>query len=116
MLKKTLLGLSLLTTLSAQAAWVGPTATNPQTTIKQLQETGKHDQNVLLSGKIIKKLDHERYEFNDGTGTITLKIDDKRWPAGMHVDQNTKVELSGEYDKEFLGTTKVEVRTIKVVP
>lgn len=36
---------------------------------------------VTLTGTLLKHLNQEHYEFNDGTGLILLEIDDDLWKA-----------------------------------
>ncbi len=54
---------------------------------------------VTLVGKIQKQLAHEKYQFSDATGSITLDIDDKRW-RGLTIGPDDTVRVSGEIDKD----------------
>ena len=99
----------------AHAQYTGPGAQAPVATVKQLQDAGKDDQRVTLRGHIVKAMGDEKYQFADDTGEIVLKIDRKRWPQGQPVDDKSMVELTGKYDKELIGASKVEVRSLKVV-
>ena len=69
------------------------------------------DTPVVLIGKIEKNLGHEKYQFNDGTGTIVVEIDDEDW-RGQTVKPENTVEIRGEIDKELLGTPEVDVDSI----
>ncbi|KJK26258.1 hypothetical protein UB46_00800 [Burkholderiaceae bacterium 16] len=102
------------TAVMAQAQYVGP-STVPATTVKALTEQGKDDQHAVLRGKIVNSVGHERYQFDDGTGQIRIKIDKKLWPAGQPVDASTQVELLGEYDKELFGDSKFKVKQIRIL-
>ena len=65
---------------------------------------------VTLTGKIDRQIAHEKYQFSDGTGTITVEIDDKRW-RGLTVGPEDVVVISGEVDREF-GHREIEVKRI----
>jgi uncharacterized protein (TIGR00156 family) len=64
-----------------------------------------------LRGKIERFLGDERYVFSDGSGTITVEIDNRLW-AGLSVSQTDTVEISGEIDRDFRGI-EVEVSSIR---
>ena len=87
----------------------------PLMTAKQLLENGKNDQYARLQGKLVNHKGGEDYEFVDASGKITVEIDDDRFPAGVRIDQNTMVELTGEFDKNMLRDSTFEVEQIKVV-
>ena len=65
---------------------------------------------VLLVGTIQKNLGGELYAFTDGTGTITVEIDNEDW-MGQTVKATDKVSIWGEIDKEF-NSIKVDVDRI----
>ena len=69
------------------------------------------DTPVVLKGKIEKSLGNEKYQFNDGTGTIVVEIDDDEW-KGLTVKPEHTVQISGEIDKEMLSTPIVDVEMI----
>lgn len=117
-MKKTIIALALaVPALTAFAQYTGPGAETAaqSVTIKQLLASGKDDQHVVLRGHITKQLGDEKYQFSDGTGEIPVKIEHKRWPEGQAVNDKHTVELSGEYDKEIVGTSKLKVKQIKVI-
>ena len=68
---------------------------------------------VVLEGNIVRQLGHERYEFRDSTGTITVDIDDKRW-AGQTVTPNDRIRLEGEIDKDW-NSVEIDVKSVRVV-
>ncbi|WP_318488706.1 NirD/YgiW/YdeI family stress tolerance protein [Photobacterium leiognathi] len=68
---------------------------------------------VILTGYIKAALGGEMYTFTDGFSDITVEIDYDKW-WGLSVTPQTKVQISGEIDKEFLSTT-VDVDMIKAV-
>ena len=99
----------------AQASgYAGPTNV-PLMSARELLDKGKDDQYVRLKGRIVNHKGGEDYEFADQSGRLTVEIDDKHFPAGVRIDQNTLVELVGEFDKELVGESKFEVKQIKPV-
>lgn len=115
-MKKIVLALTFaILTLTAFAQYTGPGADLPPTTVKQLLASGKDDQLVTLRGHITKRLSDKKYQFSDGTGEILVKINQKYWPDGQAINEKQMVELTGEYDKEVIGTSKLEVKHIKVI-
>lgn len=99
---------------AAQGGYSGPSSV-PLTTAKDLLANGKDDQHVRLRGKLLNNKGDEEYEFADASGRITVEIDDKLFPAGVKVDHTTEVELVGEFDKEMIGESKLDVDQLKVV-
>lgn len=98
----------------APSGYTGPSGA-PLMTAKDLLAKGKDDQYVRLKGKLTSHKGDEDYEFTDASGKIIVEIDADRFPQGVTVDHNTLVELTGEFDKEMFGESKVDVEQIKVV-
>lgn len=98
----------------APAGYTGPSSV-PLMKAKDLLDKGKDDQFARLQGKIVSHKGGEDYEFADASGKITVEIDAEHFPAGVTVDQNTVVELTGEFDKETFGESTFEVKAMKVV-
>jgi uncharacterized protein (TIGR00156 family) len=71
------------------------------------------DSPVVLRGKIERFLGDERYLFSDGSGSITVEIDNRLW-AGLSVNQNDTVEISGGIDQDFMGV-EIEASSIKKI-
>ncbi|MBB3223042.1 YgiW/YdeI family stress tolerance OB fold protein [Pseudoduganella umbonata] len=99
---------------AAPAGYSGPSSV-PLMTAKDLLANGKDDQKVRLKGKLLSHKGDEEYEFADASGKITVEIDDKLFPAGAKVDHTTEVELYGEFDKDMIGESKLDVDQLKVV-
>lgn len=100
---------------AAPAGYAGPSSV-PMMTVKDLLSKGKDDQVVRLQGRLTSHKGGEEYEFADQSGKMTVEIDDRRFPAGVSIDQNTVVELTGEFDKETFGNeVKLEVDQMKLV-
>ena len=102
------------TKAAPSAGYTGPSNV-PLMTAKDLLANGKDDQYVRLKGKLTSHKGDENYEFTDASGKIMVEIDADRFPAGVTVDHNTLVELTGEFDKEMFGDSTVDVEQIKVV-
>jgi len=107
-------GYSGPSTQAAPAGYAGPSSV-PLMTAKALLDSGKDDQYARLRGRLTSHKGGEDYEFTDQSGKITVEIDAKHFPAGVKIDQNTQVELVGEFDKETFGESTFDVKQIKVV-
>lgn len=101
-------------TKAAPAGYTGP-STVPMMNARDLLAKGKDDQYVKLKGKLVNHKGGEEYEFADQSGKMTVEIDAKHFPEGTRIDQNTLVELTGEFDKETFGESTLDVKQIKVV-
>jgi uncharacterized protein (TIGR00156 family) len=98
----------------ASSGYTGPSSV-PLMKAKDLLDKGKDDQAARLQGRLLSHKGGEDYEFADASGKITVEIDAEHFPAGVTVDQNTVVELTGEFDKETFGESTFEVKQLKVV-
>jgi len=99
---------------AAPAGYAGPSSV-PLMKAKDLLDKGKDDQYARLQGKLVSHKGGEDYEFADASGKILVEIDAKHFPAGVTIDHNTLVELTGEFDKETFGESSFEVKQVKVV-
>lgn len=70
---------------------------------------------VALRGQIVQKVGHEKYLFTDGTGQVTLDIDDKYFPYDKPITPQTTIEIKGEVDREFVGRLEIDVKQITIV-
>ena len=84
------------------AQYTGPSSIN-QTTVKELLANGVDDQKAILVGRIVSHDGDNDYTFDDGTGRIKVEISERRFPAGKPIDDQQKVELTGELDKDRHG-------------
>ena len=71
------------------------------------------DTYVTLRGHILEQTSKEHYTFTDGTGKITVEIDDDDFPKGQKVTPETLVEISGEVEKSFFRCPEIEVKDLK---
>ena len=101
------------TSKPAASGYTGPSSV-AMTTAKDLLANGKDDQYAKLKGKLTSHKGGEDYEFTDASGKITVEIDAKHFPQGVNIDQNTLVELTGEFDKETFGESTFDVKQVKV--
>ncbi|OQB98206.1 MAG: hypothetical protein BWX80_04045 [Candidatus Hydrogenedentes bacterium ADurb.Bin101] len=102
------------TPVSAQ--FTGPgTGGGGCTTVKDVLRNTPDDAWVTLRGRITQKVGHEKYLFTDGTGQITVEIDDKNFPYDTPITPKTKIEISGEVDKELIGRTEIDVKQMTIL-
>ena len=106
--------LSLAATAAA-AEYTGPSNV-PAMTVKQLLETGADDQYATLQGRLVSHEGGKHYTFADDTGQLRVELSPKRLPAGQPVDANTRVEITGEFDKDVGESPELEVKQIKILP
>ena len=69
------------------------------TKVKDLSSFGFIDQDAIIQGRLVKRIDIERFEFKDETGSVTVEMDDD-----IHlpnVNEKTVVRLYGEYEGGF---------------
>lgn len=97
----------------ASAQYVGPSSQATATSIAQILKHPVDDQQVTLSGFIIKKVGNEKYIFSDGKSEIRVDIDDKHF-VNMKIDAKTKVEIRGEVEKDFLETPEIDVDALSL--
>ena len=69
---------------------------------------------VQLTGTLVKHLNLDNYEFNDGTGLILLDINEKTWKAaGIHAGD--QVHIDAEVAKHSYKPTGLHVNKIEKV-
>jgi uncharacterized protein (TIGR00156 family) len=107
-------GPSVTSAAPASPNYTGP-STVPTMTAKQLLANGVDDQYVTLNGKLVRHTGGKHYVLADASGEIQVEISQKYFPANQTIDANTAVELTGKFDKERFGTSKLEVKQVKVV-
>jgi len=110
----------LFSTLTLAAGYTGPGSdaakpapANQVTTVKDAK-AAHDDTPAVLEGTIAKRLHGEHYEFKDATGSMQVEIDNKDWPAGASVSENTRVRLTGEVDHERKGI-EIDVERVEVL-
>jgi uncharacterized protein (TIGR00156 family) len=106
---------------SAYAQYQGPgskaakaAAQGPITTVADVLKRGRDDQRVTLTGNVVKKVGWEKYLFRDASGAIRIEIDDEVMPAEPF-DDKTKVEITGEVERDFLQSVEIDVKAIRIL-
>jgi uncharacterized protein (TIGR00156 family) len=99
----------------ALAQYVGPSS-SPAVTVKQLVDIGKDDQFATLQGRLTSRGSEKHFTFDDGTGTLPVKIAAKLFPENQPVSAQTRVEISGEFEKKMFGQPKFDVKEIRLLP
>ena len=77
-------------------------------------KTLKDETAVSLTGTLVKHLNQDHYEFDDGTGMILLEIDDDDWKASG-VKMGDRVHVLGEVDTHRYKPTDIEVLKISKI-
>src|SRR5450830_1922615 len=99
---------------TAPSGYTGPSNVQLMSA-KELLDKGKDDQYVKLKGKLVNHKGGDEYEFAEQSGKLTVEISAKLFPQGAAIDQNTVMELIGEFDKETFGESTLDVDQLKVV-
>lgn len=95
-------------------AYTGPSAV-PMMSVAQVRSRAWDDQYVTLRGNIVQYMGDENYMFADSTGSIHVEIDHDKFPPGQQIGANTLVEISGEFDKEYLSHSKIDVKRLTIL-
>lgn len=98
----------------AHAQYVGPSNTPVYKTIAEVLKHGTDDTSVQLEGYLVKKVGREKYLFSDGSSEIRVEIDDKQFPTTA-VNEKTRVQIRGEFEKDFLQSPEIDVDQLTVV-
>ena len=91
-----------------QGGFIGP---GPNVVTVEEAKAMKHDSKVVLQGYIMKQHSGDKYLFQDGSGSIVVEIDHKKW-AGQTVTPADKIEIHGEVDVER-SQIKIDVDSLK---
>ena len=108
-----LLAVSLLAALPAQAQFTGPAARGAEVTVEAAR-AARVDSYVTVRGTIASHLRGDYYLFRDATGEIRVEIEDRVW-AGRAVGPDTPVVLRAEVDRNAAGTVSLWVQSLEVV-
>ena len=85
------------------------------TSVEQALKAPKHT-DVLIEGRIVNKLKHEHYTFQDASGkSIQIELDDKYLPTGVKIDEKTLVRISGVVDTHRMKPNDIDVKHIEIV-
>lgn len=97
----------------ALAQYTGPSSV-PVLSVQQLLDQGTDNQKVILRGRVVSHDGGDRYTFADETGQVRVEIDPRRLPQGRPFDDKQRVELVGEYDKDFR-SAEVDVDEVRFI-
>lgn len=67
-------------------------------TIKELKRDPVYDEDVTVKGKLTKKTGSKVYRFEDGTGTMSVTIEDSLF-KNKEVSDSTTLEITGRLQK-----------------
>lgn len=105
----------------AQAQFTGPgsqaargAAMGPVTTVAEIFKNSRDDQIVTLTGNVVRQVGRQKYLFRDGSGEIRIEIDRKTMPS-QPFNEQTRVEITGEVEKEFLRSIEIDVESMKLL-
>ena len=112
--------LSLSLAVPAIAGFSGPAAggfsgPGPQEITQADQVKNASDETpCILVGNIIERVRHDKYTFQDASGTVVVEIENKIF-GNNEVTPQTKVKLVGEVDKKRQRSNEVEIRYLEIV-
>lgn len=98
---------------TATSGYTGPGAIAQITQVSAALEAAD-DTPVVLEGRLLRQLRDEHYEFADQSGSIEVEIDDEDLPA-QPIDQNSRVRLYGEVDRDLTGRS-IDVDRVELLP
>lgn len=116
----TAVALVAMTSSAALAQYQGPSeqggasSAYAKTTVKEIQAAPKDDAKVTLEGRLIKKTADETYTFSDGTGEISVEIDDEDFP-NQPVSESTKVRIEGEVDTHLVKDVDIDAERVLII-
>ena len=68
-------------------------------TVAAVKNNAYDDQVVRLRGRLTNYLGQDKYEFSDGSGSITVELDDDRpW---SHIGRGQLIDIVGEVDRDM---------------
>ncbi|MDL2285916.1 NirD/YgiW/YdeI family stress tolerance protein [Desulfococcaceae bacterium OttesenSCG-928-F15] len=98
----------------AQAYYAGPGSGPSTKTVADILKNPVDDEDVILQGKILRKLKKDKYIFSDGTGEIRVEIDREEF-RGQRVTDTTLVEIAGEVEKDFMESPEIDVERLTII-
>lgn len=109
----TLVAAATLTPSTSHAQYTGPSADPAYKSVADVLKNPVDDKEVLLTGKILRKVSNEKYIFSDGKDEIRVEIDNEILPVTA-IDDKTTVEIRGEIEKDFMESPEIDVDTITI--
>lgn len=86
-------------------------------TIKELKKDPVYDKDVTVTGKLTKKTSSKVYRFEDGTGTMSVTIEDSLF-KNKEVSDSTTVEIIGRLQntkKKLFKDMEFKATRLKIV-
>ena len=99
---------------TANAQYVGPSQATSYRNVAEILKNPVDDVRVTLRGKVTSRLSDDMYQFTDGTGTISVEIDEEDF-AGQRIDANPQVEIWGKVDKDLMRAPEIDVKRITII-
>ncbi|EEA96368.1 protein YgiW [Pseudovibrio sp. JE062] len=72
------------------------------------------DDSVVLEGKLIRQIDESSFVFDDGSGVITVHVDDHDRQNPLSVSASDMVRVFGEVSG-WIGAPSIRVHNIQIV-
>lgn len=106
--------LSMLLTGTAAAQYIGPGTQRAPGSLTELLQRPIDGQQVQLHGRLLQKLNHNKFLFSDGKSQIRVQINPEQFPA-QPLDDKTEIDLTGTVEKDFMDTPEIDVKTLVAV-
>lgn len=106
---------SLSVSSLALAQYVGPGTMRNPTSLTEVIQSPVDGQTVQLRGKLLQKLNHNKYLFSDGKSQIRVQINSEIFPK-QAIDDRTEVEVIGQIEKDFMDTAEIDASSVVVLP
>ena len=106
---------SLSVSSLALAQYVGPGTMRNPTSLTEVIQSPVDGQTVQLRGKLLQKLNHNKYLFSDGKSQIRVQINSEIFPK-QAIDDRTEVEVIGQIEKDFMDTAEIDATSVVVLP
>lgn len=108
-----LLGFTLLTAFKPTFAESFGYNVHVNTDINTILKDPIDDQDVKLTGYLIKKVSSDKYIFKDGNAQIRVEIDNHVFPQ-QPFDEGTLITIIGEVEKDFLQSPEIDVDVVEI--
>ncbi|WP_417605216.1 YgiW/YdeI family stress tolerance OB fold protein [Oceanimonas baumannii] len=82
----------------------------PITTVAEARHLAD-DSRIILSGRIVRRLDDDEFLFSDGTGTIKIEMDDGDW-RDLRRHRRSRILIWAEVDRDD-DHTELEVERVR---
>ena len=97
----------------AAIQYTGPVAVAKVSTLSTSLNPFKDD-SVILEGKLTRQINDSSFVFDDGSGVITLHVDDHERQNPLTVSASEMVRVFGEVEG-WVGTPRIRVHSIQIV-